>query len=91
MLDKAKLLLDITNTNKDALLSLLIENATNEAMVYTTERNAAGILGVDMLSQADVTILNCYNTGCWISSQKSLNAFSGIIDAADTKTADRHP
>lgn len=35
MLDKVKLLLDITNTNKDALLSLLIENATNEAMVYT--------------------------------------------------------
>ncbi|MDO4195630.1 MAG: hypothetical protein Q4D33_05700 [Prevotellaceae bacterium] len=43
--------------------NVTIENCGNEAWIYTTEENAAGILGVDMLSQADVTILNCYNTG----------------------------
>lgn len=43
--------------------TVTIENCGNEATIYATAQNAAGILGVDMESKADVTILNCYNTG----------------------------
>lgn len=58
--------------------SVVIENCGNEAMVYTTFENAAGILGVDMLSQADVTILNCYNTGV-IQGERECAAICGWI------------
>lgn len=39
MLAKIKLLLGITTSDKDTLLNLLIENATNEAMLYTHNEN----------------------------------------------------
>ena len=43
--------------------TVTIENCGNEAWIYCTGENAAGIIGVDMLSGTDLVLLNCYNTG----------------------------
>lgn len=40
LLTKVKLLLGITANDKDDLLTLLIDNATEEAMAYTRQENA---------------------------------------------------
>lgn len=58
--------------------TVIIENCGNSAWVYTTGENAAGILGVDMLSQADVQILNCFNTGT-IQGGKECAAICGWV------------
>ena len=59
---------------------LTIENCGNEAMVNVGADgvNAAGILGVNDLSQADVRIINCYNTGD-IVGQRECGGISGWL------------
>ncbi len=55
-----------------------IENCGNEAFVYVTNENAAGILGVCWGSEADIVITNCYNTG-EIAGGKECGAISGWV------------
>ena len=43
LLDKVKLLLGITETSKDDLLTLLIEQATDEALTYTHSTSVDGL------------------------------------------------
>lgn len=43
--------------------SVTFEKCGNEANVRTTNENAGGIFGVDMLSQASITMIECYNMG----------------------------
>ena len=59
---------------------LTIENCGNEAMVNVGAEgaNGAGILGVNDLSQADVHIINCYNTGD-IVGQRECGGISGWL------------
>ena len=59
---------------------LLIENCGNEALVNVGSdgANAAGILGVNDLSQAEVHIINCYNTG-FIIGQRECGGISGWL------------
>ena len=59
---------------------LTIENCGNEAMVNVgiDGVNAAGILGVNDLSEAYVRIVNCYNTGD-IIGQRECGAISGWL------------
>lgn len=55
---------------------LLFEELGNEAPVTATGNNAAGILGVDMLSDCIITMKNCYNVGA-ISGQYENGGLSG--------------
>lgn len=43
MLDKIKLLLNITDETKDDLLTILIETAKNEALAYTHRQSIQGL------------------------------------------------
>lgn len=60
--------------------TLTIENCGNEASVNVGPdgANAAGILGVNDLSEAYVRIINCYNTGT-ITGQRECGAISGWL------------
>lgn len=60
--------------------TLTIENCGNEAIVNVGADgpNGAGILGVNDLSQADVRIINCYNTGD-IVGQRECGGISGWL------------
>ncbi|MBQ8046421.1 MAG: hypothetical protein IJ196_00645 [Prevotella sp.] len=58
---------------------LLIENCGNEAEVVVTESaNAAGIFGVNDLSELHVTLRNCYNTG-EVTGQRESAGISGWL------------
>ena len=49
MLENVKLMLGITDTNKDDLLSLLIENATQEVLTYTNQKSINDSLNTAIL------------------------------------------
>lgn len=57
---------------------LLFEELGNEAPVTATGNNAAGILGVDMLSDCIITMKNCYNVGA-ISGNNENGGLSGWL------------
>lgn len=61
------------NDNRD----LLFEELGNEASVTASGKNAGAILGVDMNSDAIITVKNCYNTGTIIGQGGESGAFSG--------------
>lgn len=50
---------------------VLIENCGNEGDVMVTEANAGGIMGVDMGSQAHMTVRGCWNTGSIVGGRES--------------------
>lgn len=58
--------------------SLTLEELGNEAYVTASGANGAGIIGVDMGSDAIITMKNCYNTGA-ISSSGDGGALSGWL------------
>lgn len=49
MLENVKLMLGITDTSKDDLLSLLIENATQEVLTYTNQKSITDSLNTAIL------------------------------------------
>ena len=49
MLENVKLMLGITDTSKDDLLSLLIENATQEVLTYTNQKSINDSLNTAIL------------------------------------------
>lgn len=57
---------------------LTFEELGNEANVTANGSNGGGILGVDMNSDAIITMKNCYNSGA-ISSNKEGGALSGWL------------
>lgn len=62
--------------------SLTIENCGNEALVNVSGANAAGILGVNDMSRAKVTITNCYNTGEIVGGRESAGLSGWLGDGA---------
>lgn len=50
---------------------VIIENCGNEAFVTGTEVNMAGIIGVNMSSEAAFRITNCYNAGAILGARES--------------------
>ena len=56
--------------------SITIENCGNEGEVTATEQNAAGIIGVSMMSQCTFIIRNCYNVG-FVGGVRESAAISG--------------
>lgn len=62
--------------------AVTIENCGNEAWIFASAKNAAGILGVDMLSEVDLTLINCYNTGSIQGGEESASICGWAGDRA---------
>ncbi len=59
-----------------------IENCGNEAWIYSSAENAAGIFGCCWKSEADIVITNCYNMGTVQGSKECAALSSWVGDRA---------
>lgn len=57
---------------------IFITSCGNEASIYTTNENAAGIIGTNTESTASIIIRDCYNTGT-IEGGSDIGAISGWL------------
>lgn len=58
--------------------SVTFENCGNAGMVGAQEQNAAGIIGVSMMSQCSIRLINCFNTG-GIAGDRECAALCGWV------------